>query len=185
MYSTPNDLLRHMRSLHSVTQWVCNYCTSRSQTGLPFHFKCFQDWADHAKSVHKDVDWKTQLHPLGRLSQRSMLKPLTCPLCGYTVDKPQLTLDDHFIKHLHEFALHCLSYNTGENVLETKPVDDLESGNHATQENMFGGRIVMENFVATGAPASTTFVLGRAIPSEAPQHKTIRECSLLSLMLKP
>lgn len=54
----------------------------------------------------------SRLPSLATVSQRMMLEPLPCPLCGYAAEHPQSTLDDHIANHLHEFALRCLPWGT-------------------------------------------------------------------------
>jgi hypothetical protein len=78
-----------------------------------------KDWELHMAENHGGSFPLSQLPSLARVSQRSMLQPLACPLCGYAVDHPHSTLDGHIAKHLHGFALSCLPWGTGGNEMES------------------------------------------------------------------
>lgn len=114
MYLTSDDLLKHMHSQHGVAHWVCDYCASKLEADQSFVFKCLEDWEFHTKTKHATFPL-SRLPSLAKVSQRRMLEPLACPLCGYAAEHPQSTLDDHIAKHLHEFALRCLPWGTGGN----------------------------------------------------------------------
>jgi hypothetical protein len=113
MYLTSAELLKHMLGQHGVTCWVCDHCSSNSETDQSFVFESQQNWEIHMKAAHLASFPVSQLSSLAKVSQRVMLDQLTCPLCGYVTPHPQSILDDHIAKHIHEFALRCLPWGTG------------------------------------------------------------------------
>lgn len=113
MYSTSDELFKHMRNQHYVNYWVCTHCASRRTTKQSFVFELLEEWESHMKTEHKAAVVPSQLPSLAKVSQRRMLGRLDCPLCGYTTDVTQSTLDGHIAQHLHGFALRCLPSGTG------------------------------------------------------------------------
>lgn len=65
------------------------------------------------KGEHASDSTPSQMLSLSKVSQRRMLEPQECPLCGYAAEHSSPTLDDHITKHLHGFALRCLPWGTG------------------------------------------------------------------------
>jgi hypothetical protein len=119
MYLTSDELLKHMLGHHSVARWVCDHCASESEADQSFVFVCMEDWQVHMKTDHATSFMPSQLLSLSKVSQRRMLEPLGCPLCGYVAEYPLSSLDDHITKHLHGFALRCLPWGTGGNEIDS------------------------------------------------------------------
>lgn len=113
MYLTSDELMKHTREEHSVSGWVCDPCASKSETGTPPCFQRLEEWEFHIKTEHTASFLPSQLSSLAKLSQRRILEPLGCPLCGHTTGQPQTTLDEHITQHLHDFALRCLPWGAG------------------------------------------------------------------------
>lgn len=111
MYLTSEELLQHMRNHHSLLQWACDPCASKSGSNQRFCFESFKAWADHMKTTHKSSYPESDLESLAKLSRRKMLQPVSCPLCGYAVNEPRTTLDEHIARHLHDFSLRSLPWN--------------------------------------------------------------------------
>jgi hypothetical protein len=110
MYLTSDELLKHLLSHHSITCWVCDYCASESGTDQSFIFASVEDWESHMNTQHLTAITQSQLPSLSKVSQRKILEPLACPLCGYVAKHATSTLDNHIAEHLHEFALRCLPW---------------------------------------------------------------------------
>ncbi|KAL6832172.1 hypothetical protein V8C40DRAFT_238033 [Trichoderma camerunense] len=112
MYLTSDELVKHMRSHHSVPRWICSYCSSKSEGHQQFVFESPAEWESHMQQAHIAAFTPAQLPALSRVSRRNMLDTLSCPLCAYTAGISRPTLDDHIVQHLHEFALRCLPWVT-------------------------------------------------------------------------
>lgn len=157
MYLTSDDLLNHMRNQHGTTHWVCSHCGSRSETGHSYVFKSLEDWESHMETEHTEVH-PSRLQSLSKVSQRILLEPLGCPLCGYVTEHPQSTLDDHIAKHVHEFALRCLPWGTGRGAMESanmQNVDDSTSSELLTEgdEDDQGGDVAYFDPTEADSPA--------------------------------
>ena len=140
MYLTSDELLRHMRSQHSITRWVCDYCASKSEKDQSFVFESLEEWETHMHQKHSTAFSSIQLPSLAKVSQRKMLEPISCPLCAYTTEISQSSLDDHIAQHLHGFALGCLPWGTGGNKgdsIKSKSVH-ISSSNGLTDEDVEG-----------------------------------------------
>ena len=69
MYPTSAQLLRHMRSKHSITLWDCGYCASKSKEDESSIFESLEEWETHMHQNHSTDFHPTQLAAFGRLSQ--------------------------------------------------------------------------------------------------------------------
>lgn len=110
MYLTSEELIKHMRTNHSVPRWICSYCSSKSEDRQQFVFESLADWESHMQRAHVAAFTPAQLPALSRVSRRDMLDALSCPLCSYTTSISRPSLDDHIIQHMHGFALRCLPW---------------------------------------------------------------------------
>ncbi|OIW27242.1 hypothetical protein CONLIGDRAFT_645529 [Coniochaeta ligniaria NRRL 30616] len=129
MYLTSEALFNHMRGQHGVVRWVCDYCNSKEAVEPAFLFNSLEDWEFHMTQRHATFP-ESRLRSLEKVSQRRVLEPLACPLCGYTAEQPHSTLDIHVAQHLHEFALRCLPWGTcgnEEDSVEAKSANDSHS----------------------------------------------------------
>ncbi|GAW22554.1 hypothetical protein ANO14919_120940 [Xylariales sp. No.14919] len=114
MYPTTENLLAHVMSKHSSVCWTCSLCRSGDQaTGCSLthtlqDFWSAEAWESHVKKVHSDRIKVSQLSVLAELSKRSVVGPLTCPLCDFSTDTVDSKIDDHILQHLHEFSLRAL-----------------------------------------------------------------------------
>jgi glycerophosphoryl diester phosphodiesterase len=141
MYLTSDELLKHMLSQHGVVRWVCDHCATKSAADETFIFSSFQDWEGHMRREHPSVSTASQLLSLSKVSQRKMLEPQKCPLCGFAAEHSSSILDDHITKHLHGFALRCLPWGTGgddADSVNAKSADASHSSD-ATEESVVDG----------------------------------------------
>ncbi|KAI0530442.1 hypothetical protein GGR58DRAFT_518468 [Xylaria digitata] len=111
---TTENLLAHMMEKHSSTCWTCNVCSSGhwatggSLTPTQHDFWGAEAWEDHVKKAHSDRIKVAQLPVLAELSKRSVIGPLSCPLCDFSTDAMDSKINDHILQHLHEFSLRAL-----------------------------------------------------------------------------
>lgn len=114
LYLTTENLLAHVMDKHSSVCWTCNFCSSGDQatgsslTHTRHDFWSAEAWEDHVRKVHSDRIKAAQLPVLVELSKRSVIGPLTCPLCDFSTDAIDSKIDDHILQHLHEFSLRAL-----------------------------------------------------------------------------
>ena len=100
-----------MRAFHSITQWVCSECSfdldSPEATGFATKSECRKHMLDnHSASFTPD-----DLPVLLNLSERTMMEPVSCPLCLNNQNRVHVDRDDHIAMHLHSFALRALPWD--------------------------------------------------------------------------
>lgn len=110
MYVTSNDLLQHLKSEHGVRCWICEHCSVQTSNPASFTFETLKEWTTHMNTLHHDLFPEIQSAALSKLSDRIMLPPVSCPLCGYSNSHPSAVLDEHIVQHLHSFALTSLPW---------------------------------------------------------------------------
>lgn len=110
LYLTSDDLNRHMLKEHGTVRWMCDFCSSRSSD--IFMFATFDEWEYHMKQQHPTTFEHPQLPSLGKVSQRRVIDLSHCPLCSYKTETITQEVDEHILKHLHDFALRCLPWNS-------------------------------------------------------------------------
>ena len=162
MYPTSDELLRHMRSQHSITLWVCNYCASKSKEDRSFVFESLEEWETHMHQNHSTDFHSAQLTSLGKASQRKMLGPISCPLCAHTTETFQSSLDDHIAQHLHGFALECLPWGTSGNERDSmKPKSvHVSSSDGLTDEVVEDDESTYLNVTESRTPRELAKILG-------------------------
>jgi Fungal N-terminal domain of STAND proteins len=153
MYLTSDELLTHMRSQHSVTRWVCDHCSLKSEGVQSFVFENLGEWETHMHKKHSNSFPYAQLSSLAKVSQRRMLESISCPLCPYT-GVSQSTLDDHIAQHLHGFALRCLPWGTdrGERYSVKAKSADASSSNDLHDEDIEDGELKYLNVTEASKP---------------------------------
>ena len=119
MYLTGENLLAHMVDKHSSMRWTCDYCASKDKaskqrsTDAPHEFSSAGEWEDHMGKAHSDRVTAHQRPILAELNKRPMMGPLACPLCDFAMETMDSKIDDHILRHLHEFALWALPESPG------------------------------------------------------------------------
>ena len=117
MYSKADQLLAHMKTRHSLTKWTCNPCSTNikqasesdpSDPQILIFFDSAESWQAHTEKEHGNLGPAPQRDILTELSQRQLIGPLECPLCKSEPTEPRTGIDEHILKHLHEFALLAL-----------------------------------------------------------------------------
>ncbi|KAM3075289.1 hypothetical protein ACMFMG_007269 [Clarireedia jacksonii] len=122
MYLKADQLLAHMRAKHSSTKWICNPCSTNTKQAsesdqsdpqdLVF-FDSAESWQAHTEKEHGNLGPALQRDILTELSKRQLIGPLECPLCKIEPTEPRTGIDEHILKHLHEFALRALPGDAG------------------------------------------------------------------------
>jgi hypothetical protein len=122
MYLKADQLLAHMRAKHSSTKWTCNPCSTNARLAsesdqsdpqaLVF-FDSAESWQAHTEKEHENLGSAPQRDILTELSKRQFIGPLECPLCKTEPTEPRTGIDEHILKHLHEFALRALPGGAG------------------------------------------------------------------------
>ncbi|KAK7946098.1 uncharacterized protein PG986_010419 [Apiospora aurea] len=112
MYLSTDQWRAHLESSHSAPRWICDTCWLESDDPAEFEFDTEGDWADHIVTEHDGEFEEGDLGDLIEASRRSILPPVSCPLCHG--DSPPLHpgTDGHISEHLHSFALQALPWET-------------------------------------------------------------------------
>ncbi|QKX60481.1 uncharacterized protein TRUGW13939_07626 [Talaromyces rugulosus] len=122
MYLKADQLLAHMRAKHSSTKWTCNPCSTHTKQASEFDqsdpqvlvfFDSAESWQAHTEQEHGNLGPAPQRDILMELSKRQLIGPLVCPLCKTEPTEPRTGIDEHILKHLHEFALRALPGDAG------------------------------------------------------------------------
>lgn len=122
MYLKADQLLAHMRAKHSLTKWTCNPCSTntkqtsesgQSDSQALVFFDSAESWLAHTEKEHGNLGPAPQRDILTELSKRQLIGPLECPLCDSEPTEPSTGIDEHILKHLHDFALRALPGDTG------------------------------------------------------------------------
>ncbi|GAM43620.1 hypothetical protein TCE0_060f18575 [Talaromyces pinophilus] len=117
MYSKSDQLLAHMKTRHPLTKWACNPCSTNTKQAsesdpsdpqILIFFDSAESWQAHTEKEHGNLGPAPQRDILTELSQRQFIGPLECPLCKSEPTEPRTAIDEHILKHLHEFALLAL-----------------------------------------------------------------------------
>ena len=108
MLVTTEDLNNHVRKEHGVERWVCDYCADALQPDVLTIFDTAQDWISHVADMHFKTLAPNRLQELSKLSMRTMVQPMKCPLCEFTVDTVLPEIHSHITEHVHAFALRAL-----------------------------------------------------------------------------
>ncbi|KAK8070435.1 hypothetical protein PG997_010638 [Apiospora hydei] len=100
----------HLESSHSASRWICDTCWLDSDEPGQFEFDTEKSCADHILREHDGEFEEDDLEDLTEASRRSILPPVSCPLCFD--DSPALypETDGHIAEHLHSFALQALPW---------------------------------------------------------------------------
>lgn len=108
MYLTSEELISHVRDHHATKMWACNFCLPKASEAETYVFESSIQWQEHVLQAHRESIPEQQISSLARISERQMIQAVSCPLCAYTPAGAQNTVDQHILRHLHEFALRCL-----------------------------------------------------------------------------
>ena len=122
MYLKADQLLAHMIAKHSTTKWICNPCSTnakqasesdQSDPQVLLFFDSAESWQAHTQKEHGNLGPAPQRDILTELSTRQVIGPMECPLCKTEPTEPSTGIDEHILKHLHEFALRALPEHAG------------------------------------------------------------------------
>ena len=117
MYLTAESLVAHTLKSHSTSRWTCDYCAfetpgSRDSTShQSLVFETAKDWEKHFIQNHKEKLTTSNITMLAELNKQQMFPALSCPLCQeFNVDTKimDFKIDDHILRHLHEFSIMSL-----------------------------------------------------------------------------
>ena len=111
MYTNQEQWLEHMRNSHSETRWICSNCSFDSDRDNDVTFTTKLDLEKHMEELHASLFISEELPVLVELSERSMIKPVLCPLCLHNRNPIQLEYDDHIAEHIHAFSLQALPWD--------------------------------------------------------------------------
>ncbi|KAK3339887.1 hypothetical protein B0T25DRAFT_512128 [Lasiosphaeria hispida] len=113
LYSTREQWTAHLRSDHSATHWYCSDCLVHVGAGndLAPYFDSESDCREHLISHHGDSLSPEELALKVKLSGRSTISPVSCPLCLNDGNRVDVEDDDHIASHLHSFSLRALPWD--------------------------------------------------------------------------
>jgi hypothetical protein len=139
MYLTAESLLAHIIENHAVTRWACDYCAHLA-TGRDISvehqaliFETAEAWNSHFADIHPEKLAVIDRSLLAELSKRQMFQTLSCPLCQelkVDIDTMDTKVDDHILRHLHEFSLLALpeiTWDTSKTLASTSRKSSLLS----------------------------------------------------------
>lgn len=112
MFIKADELMVHVMKEHSHRYWVCQYCPHDDTEKEPEIFKTLNDWHSHMETRHTDIIPAEQIISFVMLSEKKMVPPMGCPLCSHESNRPTHMIDDHILRHVHEFSLRSLPWGT-------------------------------------------------------------------------
>ncbi|KAK6859589.1 hypothetical protein PG995_003225, partial [Apiospora arundinis] len=112
MYLSTDHWKEHLENSHSVYRWICDACWLCSDRPEDFEFDARKDWVVHTLSVHDGEFEQEDLDELAEASRRSVIPPVSCPLCFENSPPLHPGTDGHIAEHLHAFALQALPWET-------------------------------------------------------------------------
>ncbi|RSL49753.1 hypothetical protein CEP54_012260 [Fusarium duplospermum] len=110
MYVTTLEWKKHIRERHSRAQWICDPCWLDSETPEEFEFDSEEEWHKHTLTEHDDEVEEDDMPDLAKLSQRTGVPAIACPLCYEDTSLRNPETDKHLAEHLHSFALQALPW---------------------------------------------------------------------------
>jgi hypothetical protein len=155
MYLTAESLLAHMLEKHSVTRWSCDYCAygaDKSKESADEELQQFdtaEEWESHIAAKHGDTIPVSQRAILAELNKQPMIGPLFCSLCPFTTMSMDMKIDDHILKHLHEFALRALPEGARETDDQGSKTSQASGLLSHTQSNSVDAAIAREYPIVT------------------------------------
>ncbi|KAK8074295.1 hypothetical protein PG994_005194 [Apiospora phragmitis] len=120
MHLSTDQWKTHLKSSHSVPRWFCDSCWLDSDNPDEFEFDDEKDWTAHMLTAHDGELEEDDLGDLAETSHRSVIPPVSCPLCYGSSPPLNPGTDGHIAEHLHSFALQALPWETVGPVDETR-----------------------------------------------------------------
>lgn len=135
MYITTDEWKKHLKDCHRVSRWICDTCWLESDNPTESEFDLEEEWLDHMVAAHNGEYDESDIPDLAEASRRTVIPPVSCPLCYGNTPLLHPETDKHIAEHLHSFALQALPWETigpdddtrasvGSNVGKTTPLDD-------------------------------------------------------------
>ncbi|KAK5655319.1 hypothetical protein OQA88_5886 [Cercophora sp. LCS_1] len=111
LYVTREQWTEHARKSHSISRWLCSRCSFDSPDEVSASFTTEADCKTHMIDNHGDLFSPEDIPFLLQLSKRSVITPVSCPLCLCDWNKVDVEEDDHIAAHLHAFSLLALPWD--------------------------------------------------------------------------
>ena len=108
LYKSQGEWMAHLKEKHVDTKWVCDLCSGNDEKHF---FDSMMEWQAHVSGLHTGSFPMDQIEELGTMSQRHLLRQISCPLCGH-FDPSSSDAYEHIALHLHSFALKALPWDT-------------------------------------------------------------------------
>ena len=108
LYKSQGEWMAHLKEKHVDTKWVCDLCSGDDEEHF---FDSMMEWQAHVSGLHTGSFPMDQIEELGTMSQRHLLRQISCPLCGH-FDPSSSDAYEHIALHLHSFALKALPWDT-------------------------------------------------------------------------
>jgi quinol monooxygenase YgiN len=121
MYATTEELVKHMKQENGVARYVCDHCKLKPDEMMVFDDA--EDWEAHMQSTHFYNLPPAQLSLLADMNLRTMIAPISCPLCSYSTEVAQPDIPEHIADHSHRFALRSLPWGTSDDEKESDSSD--------------------------------------------------------------
>ncbi|KAK7916875.1 guanyl-nucleotide exchange factor [Apiospora marii] len=112
MYLSTDQWKAHLAKSHSASRWICDSCWLDSDNPSEFEFDAEKAWSDHLAAEHEGEYEEEDLEDFAEASCRSVIPPVSCPLCHGNAPSSKPDADEHIAEHLHSFALQALPWET-------------------------------------------------------------------------
>jgi hypothetical protein len=123
MFVTTDELNKHIRKEHSIHCWACDYCAPTLPEDQIMIFDTAQDWILHVTESHFPNMPLSRFEALSEMSMRTMVGPISCPLCNFCTTTAQPEVEEHVTWHMHSFALRALPWGVGDNRKDSEAPD--------------------------------------------------------------
>ncbi|KAK7973459.1 hypothetical protein PG988_007593 [Apiospora saccharicola] len=81
MYLSTDQWKAHLAKSHSAFRWICDTCWLESDNRSEFEFDAEEAWVNHLAAEHEGEFEDEDLDDLAEASRRSVIPPVSCPLC--------------------------------------------------------------------------------------------------------
>lgn len=147
MYLTREDWIHHMKSEHTVKQWLCQYCPDKDKGRALVTYSTADDLKSHLRNSHPSASQSVlPLHLLVDNSVRHVLPKVHCPLCPGEETVYELDTTSHVAGHLHSFSLTALPWEdeipeTGSSSHNLGGAQRITPGHNLTDEEPYDVQI--------------------------------------------
>lgn len=126
MYSSSDDLARHIDENHAEPGWVCTKCVTGAQTS-PSISDNLSSWITHTQQEHEITLNESEFRLLADACQRNIPTTVVCPLCAEGAETSAVNDQYHIPWHVHQFALKCFPWDVADTWSSAGDADTMNS----------------------------------------------------------